>query len=88
MTARRFATHTLACTGPNATAAYNLGVTLAERGDTAAAIQCFQATLAIQPRSADAENDLGVLGPLRTARRTMPHFRAALNSSRSGRCTQ
>jgi hypothetical protein len=71
--------HTVACTTHNATAQYNLGVTLAQRGDTAAAIRCFQATLAIQPRSADAENDLGVVlamsGRLDEA---TPHFRAAL----------
>ena len=72
--------HTVACTTHNATAQYNLGVTLAQRGDTAAAIRCFQTTLAIQPRSADAENDLGVVlamsGRLDEA---TPHFRAALN---------
>jgi protein O-mannosyl-transferase len=71
--------NTLACTTRNATAQYNLGVTLAQRGDTAAAIRCFENTLAIRPRSADAENDLGVLlamsGRLDEA---MRHFRAAV----------
>ena len=69
----------LACTTHNATAQYNLGVTLAQRGDAAGAIKCFQATLAIQPRSADAENNLGVLlagsGRLDEA---AGHFQAAL----------
>ncbi len=69
----------LACTVRNATAEFNLGVTLAQRGDAAGAIRCFQRTLAIQPRSADAENDLGVMlarsGRLDDA---MRHFQAAL----------
>jgi protein O-mannosyl-transferase len=69
----------LTCTTRNATAQYNLGVTLAQRGDTATAIRCFQNALAIQPRSADAENDLGVVlamsGRLDEA---VPHFQAAL----------
>ena len=72
-------TRTLACTARNATAQYNLGVTLAQRGDIPAAIKCFRETLAIQPRSGDAENNLGVLlaqsGRLDEATR---HFRAAV----------
>jgi protein O-mannosyl-transferase len=67
------------CTTHNATAQYNLGVTLAERGDIGNAMKCFQATIAIQPRSADAENNLGVLlarsGKIDDA---MKHFQAAL----------
>jgi tetratricopeptide (TPR) repeat protein len=72
-------THTVACTTHNATAQYNLGVTLAQRGDIPDAIECFREALAIQPRSGDAENNLGVLlaqsGRLDEATR---HFQAAV----------
>ena len=83
-------TRTVACTTHNATAQYNLGVTLAQRGDIPDAIKCFQKTLAIQPRSGDAENNLGVLlaqsGRLDEA---MRHFQAGReNPPRSDRHTQ
>jgi tetratricopeptide (TPR) repeat protein len=69
----------LACTTRNATAQYNLGVTLWQKNCPGEAIRCFREAIAIQPRGADAQNDLGVLlaqaGKLDEAKL---HFQAAL----------
>jgi len=69
-----------ACDAPNATAHYNLGVTLAEQGRRTEAIAHFEKTLKIQPGSADAHNNLGVV--LAAAGRVdaaLRHFQIALN---------
>lgn len=73
--------HALDCTDRNATAEFNLGVALMQRGDDAEAMKRFERSIAISPRSADAQNDLGVLlakaGQLDKA---ADCFRAALQS--------
>jgi tetratricopeptide (TPR) repeat protein len=52
--------HTLACTAKNPTTHYNLGVTLAGRGEDDGAIAHYQAALEIKPDFAEAHYKLGV----------------------------
>ncbi len=69
----------LDCTTRNATAHYNLGVTLMERGQTDDALRHFQEAVNIQPHSADALNNIGiVLAERGRLDEAVAHFRKAL----------
>ena len=69
----------LDCTTHNASAHYNLGVTLMERGRTDEALRHFQEAVNIQPHSADALNNIGiVLAERGRLDEAVTHFRQAL----------
>ncbi len=73
--------HTLACTSSNPTALLNLGAAMKAKGRLEEAVNYYQQSLNLDPRSVAANNDLGVvLGMLGRAEDAAKYFAKALDA--------